>query len=169
LTWLMELGWIKSMGGVYLLYMSGKFFLAKKAAEPKRTFSEFAFWRTVVAVELMDIAFSLDSVLAAVSISQNYFIVISGAILGIIMMRFAASIFIGLVARFPKLEETAYLLIAIVGLKLFIQGFNFEGVDFHSSQNIFAWAFWLFMAFALMLGFRSVERNNISNAQSTES
>lgn len=165
LNLIMSLGWVKMVGGLYLIYLAAKFFIMDQAATPPPKYLLFSFWRTVLMVEIIDIAFSLDSILAAVSITQNYFIVLSGAVFGILMMRFASYEFIKLVKKFPRLETTAYLLVCIVGLKLFIQGMNLTRVDFHDSHNIFFWGFWSSMIGALILGFRSESRQDILNAK----
>jgi YkoY family integral membrane protein len=81
-----------------------------------------AFWRTVLVIELTDIAFAVDSILAAMALAGSnpakLWVVIVGGILGVILMRFAAAMFIKLLDRFPRFELTAYLLVVVIGLKL---------------------------------------------------
>ena len=76
------------------------------------------FWKTVLLVEFMDLAFSIDNVLAAVAISDNLYIVMIGVFIGILAMRFVAQAFVRLMERFPFLEKSAFIVIAILGLKL---------------------------------------------------
>ena len=77
-----------------------------------------SFWRVVVAVELTDIAFSIDSIIAAVALSDNIYVVYLGGILGIIAMRFVATFFLSLLDTYAALETSAYLLVAWIALKL---------------------------------------------------
>lgn len=81
-----------------------------------------AFWRTVVVIELTDVAFAVDSILAAMALAgsrtSKLWVVIAGGILGVVLMRFAAAIFIRLLERFPRFETSAYLLVIVIGLKL---------------------------------------------------
>ncbi len=163
LSSIMQYPWIKLAGGAYLLWIAIKHFVvsAPTSFTAKSTGSSFSFWRTVVAVELMDIAFSVDSILAAVSLSQNYWIVMTGGILGILMMRFAATSFIWLLKIFPKLETTAYQLVAVIGTKLFIQGFDLPWIDFHSASNPAAWIFWISMLTVTCLGLRRKGRSQV--------
>jgi YkoY family integral membrane protein len=77
-----------------------------------------AFWKTVILVEFMDLAFSIDNVLAAVAINDNLYIVMIGVFIGILAMRFVAQAFVRLMERFPFLETSAFIVIAILGLKL---------------------------------------------------
>jgi YkoY family integral membrane protein len=85
-------------------------------------YSQAAFWRTVLVIELTDIAFAVDSILAAMALAgsktSKLWVVIVGGILGVILMRFAAAMFIKLLDRFPRFEVSAYLLVIVIGLKL---------------------------------------------------
>ncbi len=84
--------------------------------------SQAAFWRTVLVIELTDIAFAVDSILAAMALAgsktSKLWVVVVGGILGVILMRFAAAMFIKLLDRFPRFELSAYLLVIVIGLKL---------------------------------------------------
>jgi predicted tellurium resistance membrane protein TerC len=86
--------------------------------------AEGAFWRTVIVIELTDIAFAVDSILAAMALAgsepSKLWVVIVGGILGVVLMRFAAAIFIKLLDRFPRFELSAYLLVIVIGMKLVI-------------------------------------------------
>ena len=95
------------------------------------------FWGTVVSVELADIAFSIDSILAAVAMAEglpnrlgeNWKLGSStGGILGIITMRFVAGYFIILLERFSGLAAGAYVLVAWIGLKLIGSGLHTVGI-----------------------------------------
>lgn len=90
-----------------------------------------AFWPTVLQIELTDIAFAVDSILAAIAFvgsapkghNPNDFhpklwLVILGGMLGVILMRFAAVVFIKLLEKFPRFETAAYILVVIIGMKL---------------------------------------------------
>lgn len=88
-----------------------------------------SFWATVAVIELTDVAFAVDSILAAMALAgsrqEKLWVVIAGGILGVVLMRFAAAIFIKLLDRFPRFEESAYLLVIVIGLKLVADwGFN---------------------------------------------
>ncbi len=80
------------------------------------------FWYTVAVIELTDVAFAVDSILAAMALAgsrqDKLWVVVTGGILGVILMRFAAVIFIRLLEKFPRFELAAYLLVLIIGVKL---------------------------------------------------
>lgn len=81
------------------------------------------FWSVVISVEIMDVAFSTDSISAAFAISTNFWILALGGALGIIMMRKVADIFLVLIDKVPEFNGTAFILIGIIALRMF--GANF--------------------------------------------
>jgi YkoY family integral membrane protein len=77
------------------------------------------FWTIVISIEFMDLAFSIDSITAALALSDEFWVLALGGILGIVMMRFVAGFFIKLIAKVPEMEHTAFVLIAIIAAKMF--------------------------------------------------
>lgn len=137
-VYLIKFTWIKIIGALYLLWMAGKYFYSLRSPKSeeeeekvKKGFSN-SFWGTVLQVELMDIAFSIDSVLAALGVSEKIWVLYLGAIFGILMMRGVAQVFLALIEKVPELETAAYVLIAIIGAKMMASVF---GV--HISDAIF--------------------------------
>jgi predicted tellurium resistance membrane protein TerC len=76
------------------------------------------FWATVLRVELMDLTFSIDSILAALGISKRVWVILMGGMLGILCMRLVAGVFIHLIERFPLFKHTGYALVALIGYRL---------------------------------------------------
>jgi YkoY family integral membrane protein len=76
------------------------------------------FWSTVVMVEVMDLAFSIDNVFAAVAFTDKIFLICLGVFIGILSMRFVAQLFVRLMELFPFLEAIAFVVIGVLGLKL---------------------------------------------------
>ncbi len=153
-SYLVKWTWVKFVGGGYLLYVAIKhlFFGVKPGdRQPKTTGSSF--WRTVIAIELTDVAFAVDSILAGIALTPKLWIVFTGGVLGIVLMRFAASAFIKLIERFPRLETTAYVLVLIIGVKVILEALRLPGVDFHSPQAPSFWIFWCLMTAGITFGF----------------
>ena len=151
-AYLMKLVVFKFIGGGYLIFLAMKhmFFVYKEDAHQARTKVSSSFWKTVVAVELTDVAFSIDSITAAVAMSDKIIVVWAGGIMGIIFLRFAAGFFVRLLERLPKLEDLAYQLVFFVGTKLFLEGF---GMEIHKEN------FWLMMGVIVILGSALVWRD----------
>ncbi len=129
------------------------------------------FWPTVLVIELTDIAFAVDSILAAIALvgaapkdhpphmpHPKLWVIIAGGMLGVILMRVAAVVFIKLLDRFPRFETAAYLLVAVIGTKLLADwGLNSPAnphvVDFHDWRHPAFWVFWLAMIGCFAVGF----------------
>ena len=86
-----------------------------------------AFWATVVKVELTDIVFAIDSILVAVAMSPKLWVILSGGVLGIIMMRLVIGRLLALVERYPPLVDGAFVIIAWVAVKLLVEFLHVEG------------------------------------------
>lgn len=80
-------------------------------------------FRTIIAVEMADIMFSVDSIGAALAVSEDKWILIAGAVIGILMMRIASGLFINLIAKYPITQTIAFVLVGLAGLKLIYQSF----------------------------------------------
>ena len=124
-AYLMQVTWVRLAGGAYLLYLAYAHFFRhsneenRQAIAPaKPAFGLSAFWATVVRVELIDIAFSVDSILVAVALSPKLWVVVTGGILGIITMRIVAGQLIAFIRRYPAVVDGAFAIIAWVGFKL---------------------------------------------------
>jgi YkoY family integral membrane protein len=132
----------------------------KPESKPPRKYASF--WPTVAVIELTDIAFAVDSILAAIALvhgkADKTWVVITGGMLGVILMRFAAVVFIKLLEKFPRFETAAYLLVFVIGGKLLVDyTFNTPGepprIDFHHLSSPAFWAFWGLMAVCFCVGF----------------
>ena len=131
-AWLVKIWWLKPVGGLYLIYLAVDYFRSKgKEPEEEQTKEKGwiyrvtvgsigTFWATVALVELMDLAFSIDNVFAAVAFTDNIYLIYIGVFVGILAMRFVAQAFVKLIERFPFLENVAFLVIGVLGLKLFV-------------------------------------------------
>lgn len=160
-AWLMKWTWVKYVGGAYLIWVAAKdLFFKKSDKEEAKATRHRGFWKTVILIELMDIAFAVDSILAAVAMTPKIEVVIIGGVSGMILMRFAASIFIGFLERFPRFEKTAYLLVGLVGIKLVVEGMQLPFVHFHDPKSPAFILFWLAMILSIANGFRPVKKTS---------
>lgn len=153
-AYLMHLTWVKFVGGGYLLFLAVHHFLQRSQGESKKPKKARGFWATVAVIELTDVAFAVDSILAAVALTPKVWVVITGGIIGMALMRFAATIFVRLLETFPRLETSAYLLVGIIGVKLVLEGLKLPGVNFHSSQSPAFWVFWVLLLGCIGFGLR---------------
>ncbi|MCB0507241.1 MAG: TerC family protein [Chitinophagales bacterium] len=133
-AWLIKIWWLKALGGLYLFYLFVHYFYTKSTPKQeddllnkkesklyKYTFGLFGkFWSTVILVEIMDLAFSIDNVFAAVAFTDNLILICLGVFIGILAMRFVAQSFVKLMEKYPFLERAAFLVIGILGVKLLL-------------------------------------------------
>jgi len=118
-VYLVQITWIKVVGALYLILLAVLHFVKKKPAEGDEVkVVKRSFWGAVAATQLMDIAFSIDSVLAAFGVSDEVWVLFLGGILGVLMMRGVAHAFLGLLERIPELEAAAFVLIFLIGSKM---------------------------------------------------
>ena len=134
-VYLIKLGWVKLVGAGYLLYLSYRHFFRHESARDRRAIPPAKawmgltpFWATVAKVELTDIVFAIDSILVGVAMSPKLWVVLSGGILGIIMMRMVIGRLLAVIERYPPLVDGAFVIIAWVGVKLMIEYGHVEGV-----------------------------------------
>jgi YkoY family integral membrane protein len=125
--------WVKLVGASYLFYLVARHFSQGGGAEVRQKpraavpwLGLTAFWATVFKVELTDIVFAVDSILVGVAMSTKLWVVLTGGILGIIMMRLVIERLLSLVERHPPLVDGAFVIIAWVAIKLVIE-FLHEG------------------------------------------
>ncbi len=133
--------WIfKIVGAAYLIILALKHFMGEGHDDTVVVAKKHGFWRTVIGVELADIAFSIDSILAAVAMAEGLrpaiketnllgqsleiWTVWIGGLLGIVTMRYVAGLFISLLDKLPGLASAAYQLVLWIGIKLFASGLD---------------------------------------------
>ena len=133
-AFLIKIWWLKPIGGLYLLYLVYDWWKGKQTESTDDDFVDKKgnwlyratvgslgnFWATVALVELMDMAFSIDNVFAAVAFTPNIILVCIGVFIGILAMRFIAQWFVKLMEKYSFLETAAFIVIAILGLKLLV-------------------------------------------------
>jgi YkoY family integral membrane protein len=135
---LIKLVWLKVAGGLYLMYLAYNALSSKveTGGSSKMTIKIpflSALWSTIVAIEMMDLVFSIDNVFAAVAFTPNLWLICGGVFVGILAMRFATTKFVKVLEKNPILERVAYWVIGALGLKLvssyWLHDLNTESID----------------------------------------
>ncbi|MCM0604644.1 MAG: hypothetical protein KA715_00990 [Xanthomonadaceae bacterium] len=154
-NYLIHLNWIKFVGGGYLVWLAMKNLIAGHESdnEDKVKPASPQFWKAVMMIQFTDIAFAVDSILAAVAISNQFWIIVCGGFIGIVMIRFAATGFMKLLEKFPRFNQAAYLLVLTIGIKVILEGFHIPGLDFHTVGSPAFLGFWIMMMTCFLYGF----------------
>jgi len=141
---------IRVFAGFYLIYLffSNVFFNSdiENAENGIDNKNNFRFLRVVALLSITDLAFSIDSITTAVAISDQYILIIFGAVIGVLALRFTSGIFLKLLDIFSRLETAGYVAILIVGIKLLLNTFIKESIlpDYY---------FYILILFAFIWGF----------------
>lgn len=177
---------IQAVGALYLLFISIKNIYEQKFKKEEeeeeneeKSQKGKGFWATVAKVEFADIAFAVDSMLAAVAIAVTlpevgdfhigginagqFAVMFFGGIIGMILMRFAAQWFVKILNDYPDLETAAFLIVGWVGVKLVVLTLSHDkvGVLTHDFPHSTTWEiiFWgVLLAIALGGWFTSVAK-----------
>jgi YkoY family integral membrane protein len=139
ITFLVDVWQVQAIGALYLLFIAinhivRKLYFKNKGNVKEKENKKSGFWGTVIKVELADIAFAVDSILAAVALAMTlpntnlppiggmdggkFLVIFAGGLIGLIIMRFAANYFVKLLASKPGLEIAAFAIVGWVGVKL---------------------------------------------------
>lgn len=141
ISFLVDVWQVQAIGALYLLFISINHIVRKLVFKNKdderqteKNKKQSGFWVTVLKVEVADIAFAVDSILAAVALAMTlpntalptiggmdggkFLVIFAGGLIGVIIMRFAANLFVKLLHARPGLEIAAFLIVGWVGVKL---------------------------------------------------
>jgi len=142
--WILNFWPLQLAASIYLLWLSGKQLLgtwtaAQPLEEANPTDQETApkgetgaelqgtsqphppMRRVVLTLALTDLAFSLDSIAAAVAVTDRLLIVMTGGVIGVVALRLTAGLFTRWLEIYPNLETAGYVAVALVGLRLLMR------------------------------------------------
>lgn len=106
-----------------------------------------AFAWVVVQVVLIDIVFSVDSIITAIGIADHVEVMVAAVVIAMIVMYFAAAFVSDFVKRFPTLKMLALNFLVLIGVALVA-----DGMGFHIPRGYIYFA----MAFAAGIEFFNV-------------
>ena len=141
ISFLVNVWQVQAIGALYLFYIAINHLYKKRKSKDEDLEGHMpdkvkgsSFWVTVLKVEIADIAFAIDSMLAAVALAVTlkpsgwfqiggmdggqFLVMFLGGLIGVVIMRFAATWFVKLLQKYPTLETSAFLIVGWVGVKL---------------------------------------------------
>ncbi|MFF2480412.1 TerC family protein [Paenibacillus sp. NPDC058071] len=161
ISFLVDVWQVQAIGALYLLFIAANHIARKlivrkgeqEAEEAKgKEVKKSGFWFTVLKVEIADIAFAIDSILAAVALAValpasglpqiggmdggQFIVIFLGGFIGLVIMRFAANAFVKLLEARPSLEVAAFVIVGWVGVKLAVHTLSHP--DLHVIPHSFA-------------------------------
>ena len=151
---------VKLLGGIYLISLSFSKVISINSQQTSQineinsSSSSISLLKVILLLSLTDLAFSIDSITAAVAISDQLLLVITGALIGVIALRFTSGLFIKWLRIYNNLEKAGYIAVAAIGLKLI---FELIFYNFFIPEYLF----FLMMLIIFVWGFSSKENNII--------
>ena len=154
-SFLLKYLFLRIFAGLYLIYLflDNSFFSNKDSEinnnndiNDKNILNKYKFFKVVILLSVTDFAFSIDSITTAVAISDQYFLIVIGATIGVIALRFTSEIFLRLLEYFIRLEMAGYIAILIIGIKLILNSLIMEIIlpDYYFYIFIFLSFIWGF-------------------------
>jgi len=140
IKWLMGLTkplfaiFVHQFSGKDLILIAGGLFLIAKSTqeiharmEPEEAEGKFGksrgiFWRTIAQIVLLDIVFSLDSVITAVGLANDIPVMIVAITIAILLMLVAAGTISRIVDRHPTIKMLALAFLIMIGIVLIADG-----------------------------------------------
>jgi YkoY family integral membrane protein len=156
---LMQLWWLCALGSAYLLYLMVRHFIGKHDNQDEKEANAGQgpnFLRTVFLVGLTDVAFAIDSILAAVAFARGKIVLVYiGGALGIILLRLAAGAFIRVLKKYPAFDNVAYAIVGWAGVKLAFEALHLWGeaqVPHRAVIGLPSEVFWYVMTLITFVG-----------------
>ena len=124
--WVLQRAWVQLLAAAYLfwLFVNHLRQSSQDTADQTTALANSSpsrpLLRTVLLLGFTDLAFSIDSVAAAVAVSDQILLISTGAVIGIFALRFTSGLFIRWLDEFDRLERAGFLSVAFVALRLLI-------------------------------------------------
>ena len=124
--WVLQNTWVQLFAAAYLVWLVVDHFKSRSddsasaLDDDGSDRSERPFLKTVLLLAFTDLAFSIDSVAAAVAISDQILLISAGAFIGIVALRFTSALFIRWLDLYPRLETAGFLAVAFVAFRLIV-------------------------------------------------
>ncbi len=178
ISFLIDVWQVQAIGALYLLFIACNHIFRKLLiknveensgdAQESGKKKKSGFWGTVFKVELADIAFAVDSILAAVALAVvlpdsglpaiggldggKFLVIFAGGFIGLVIMRFAANLFVRLLHARPGLEIAAFFIVGWVGVKLAVYTLSHPALDVlpHEFAHSSAWKITFYVVLILI-------------------
>lgn len=139
------------LGGLFLLYKSTKEIYHKVEGEPNDTQKKngkATFANIIGQIVLLDIVFSIDSIITAVGLVNEIWVMYTAVVTTVIIMLIAAAPISNFVNRHPAFKILALSFLLLIGFTLLVEAF-----DIHIPKGYIYFA----MAFALLVDFIQIK------------
>lgn len=117
-------------GGLFLVYKAVTELHEKMEGKPEiKTNSSVAyasFWAVVTQIIVLDAVFSLDSVITAIGMVDNIYVMMTAVVVAVIVMLIASKPLTNFVNRHPTVVILCLSFLLLIGISLIAEGFGFH-------------------------------------------
>ena len=117
------------LGGLFLIFKSTKEIYLKTEAHKEGVdpdLKKAGFRRLLMEVILLDLVFSVDSIITAVGMVQELWVMYTAVVTTVIIMLFAAKPISEFIIKHPSFKILALCFLMMIGVALLAEGFDFE-------------------------------------------
>jgi YkoY family integral membrane protein len=159
LSVLVQYHWVQGIAAAYLLYLSISHFCFQRKSSLRSQTSSL--WKTIILIELFDLVFALDSILAGMAfitsdqsgfLYSKLWIVYVGGVIGLLGIRYLSHLLSKVLRLFPRMESSAHVMIGWIGCKLVYTLFP--------HPLWFELVFWVVLVIIFGIGFMKREKKN---------
>jgi predicted tellurium resistance membrane protein TerC len=123
-------GLILIAGGLFLIYKSTveiyhKTELANQTGEPTVPKTS-SFKKLLLEIILLDLVFSIDSIITAIGMAQELWVMYTSVIVAVVIMIFASQPISFFIKKHPSFKILALSFLMMIGLSLIAEGFHLE-------------------------------------------
>ena len=141
------------LGGLFLIYKATKEIHHKMEGEEGDTSKQIqatTFRSVIIQILILDLVFSVDSIITAVGMVEELWIMYTAVVVTVTIMLFAAEPISKFIAKHPALKMLALSFLLLIGFSLIA-----EGLDFHIPKGYIYFS----MAFAIMVDVLQLRMN----------
>lgn len=121
-------GLILIFGGLFLIYKATKEIYLKTEAlhNVNPTVKKATFSKLLTEVIILDLVFSVDSIITAVGMVNELWVMYTAVIVTVIIMLFASKPISEFIKKHPSFKVLALCFLMMIGVSLIAEGFHFE-------------------------------------------
>ncbi len=131
-------------GGLFLIFKATQDIHHEMdmAIQPEHTTKPKRFWSVILQIGILDIVFSLDSVITAIGLTQRFWIMATSITIAIIIMIGASEVMSRFIQKYPTIKILAFSFLILIGTMLIA-----DSVHYHIPRGYiyFAISFSLFV------------------------
>jgi YkoY family integral membrane protein len=153
-TFIVKIWWLKPLSGIYLIiiglnFLKNEYTNNNQSNQSNNWLNKITnkllgnFWSHIISIELIDIAFSIDNILASIAFSNNLLIILIGVFTSILTTRCISHNIIKSIEKYSFIKKYGFIIIIFLGIKLIMSYYKHNIISIILHNNIFETLFCL--------------------------